>query len=229
MSLTFLHTSPVHVATFETLVSDIDSNVNVQHHVSETLLADARQLGAESSDIIESVKQELQQLKQEGATLVVCTCSTIGGIVESMNAEDLPAQRIDRAMADTAVQTGPKISVLAALESTLEPTKQLIESSATKKNSSIDLSLHHITDAWQYFEANDQQSYWKTIAHHIAQQAKQKQPDVIVLAQASMANAMNYCNDIKTPILSSPSLGPIQIYQYFQTRWHLQKLLQKHL
>ena len=152
--------------------------------------------------------------------LIVCTCSTIGGIVEALSNDTITnpkvqtqkfqTQRIDRAMADAAVEIHSnkaitaKIIVVAALESTLAPTQALIESSAKAKGRTIELSLHHIQEAWQYFEAGDDKSYWKSIAYHLK---RLPNADVIVLAQASMANAVNYCKDIDTPILSSPALG----------------------
>ena len=221
MSLTFLHTAEVHVETFENLVSNQDAGTSAKHHVNTKLLKDARISGADNPEVIKAVQEEVSELLKNGASLVVCTCSTIGGIVESMSykstmssesyksSTEIQVQRIDRAMADAAVDVPaangtPKIIVVAALESTLEPTQALLESSAKTKGRTIDLSLHHIQEAWQYFEAADEESYWKTIAYHLK---RLPQADVIVLAQASMANAVDYCQDLDTPILSSPALG----------------------
>ncbi len=215
ISLTFLHTADVHVETFENLVTAQDAGTKAEHHVNTKLLEDARQLGADNPEVIKAVQAEVAQLSNDGASLVVCTCSTIGGIVESLSNNDsytpqIRTQRIDRAMADAAVELHSnkaittKIVVVAALESTLGPTQALIESSAKAKGRTIDLSLHHIQEAWQYFEAGDDKSYWKSIAYHLKRLPK---ADVIVLAQASMANAVNFCSNMQTPILSSPSLG----------------------
>jgi len=210
MSLIFLHTAEVHVATFEDLVSQTDSSIQAKHAVSANLLEDARRLGADNPEVIKAVESKVSELVNSGATLIVCTCSTIGDIVESMSSANFTSQRIDRAMADMAVNANEetratKISVIAALESTLKPTEELINSSATAQNKAIDLSLHHISDAWQHFEAGDNERYWQTIAKYI--ESLPQTADVIVLAQASMANAANYCPEVKTPILSSPLLS----------------------
>lgn len=222
MSLTFLHTAEVHVATFETLVAQTDPSIQAKHEVLPHLLDDARKMGADNPEVIKAVQDQVTKLKNDGASLVVCTCSTIGDIVESISANsitDLETQRIDRAMADKAVTMNQhgvtKIAVVAALESTLAPTQELIESSAKNNKKEIDLTLRYVSDAWQYFEAGDDESYWKVIATSIKQLPKNV--DVIVLAQASMANAKTYCDSVKVPILSSPLLGVQSAIQTLQT------------
>lgn len=210
MALTFLHTAEVHVATFQALVEAQDASIQVKHHVKPSLLEQARQLGVNNPTVIKAVENEIAKLTNQGANPVVCTCSTIGNIVESISKKDISYQRIDRAMANAAVAfstdtKAAKIAIVAALKSTLEPTKNLIESSATTKAKLAEISLHYVKDAWQHFEAGDNESYWETIAMHIQQLPKDI--DVIVLAQASMANAISYCTNLETPILSSPSLG----------------------
>ena len=115
------------------------------------------------------------------------------------------ALRIDRAMADRAVTLGPRVLVLAALASTLEPTQQLIESSCARANARIAARYLLVEDAWQYFVAGNRDAYCQAIARKI--QAEAKQADVIVLAQASMAPAAELVGELGIEVLSSPRLG----------------------
>lgn len=80
--VTFLHTSPVHVETFEGLMTAVDPNVKVEHVICEELLADAQRLGADDPSLITRVHETMTKAASTGASIVVCTCSTIGGAAE---------------------------------------------------------------------------------------------------------------------------------------------------
>jgi hypothetical protein len=200
----FLHTSQVHINTFSDLCDRNDSSVEVIHLVKEELLARAQRDG-----LTQSIRQDTQALLAElvnkGADVVVCTCSSIGSVAEEYLNDTAIFQRIDRAMADLAVSTGTNLLILAAVDSTLAPTKQLVEQSAQMLGKSISISTLKVDNAWQYFESGDLSHYHQMIAAQIKHQAHNY--DVIVLAQASMAGATQYCASVETPILSSPELG----------------------
>jgi hypothetical protein len=138
--------------------------------------------------------------------VVLCTCSTIGGAAEQVRHPSAgPVQRVDRAMAERAVAIGSKIVVVAALASTLAPTRDLILDVARQAGKSVTITEVLCEGAWGKFEGGDQAGYWQAVAdclrHHV------DTGDVIVLAQASMAGAADLCADLSAPILSSPRLG----------------------
>ena len=132
--IAFLHTAKVHVETFGNLVKELGPNFSVHHVVDESLLKDARKHGI-TPELEKRIHQAMQDATSTGAKVVVCTCSTIGGIAESSgetSGQGFISMRIDRAMADEAVNTGERILVVAALESTLASTKELLENSARR-------------------------------------------------------------------------------------------------
>jgi len=104
-------------------------------------------------------------------------------------------------MADQAVQQGQRILVVAAVESTLDPTRKLLESSAKKLGKSPTIEMLHVQDAWQHFEAGDSEQYVQTIADQIAQSWHGY--DTIV----PMAKAADLCDSVEIPVLSSPQIG----------------------
>ena len=204
--IAFLHTAAVHVATFTKLVSDAAPELHQRHIVNEALLSDAQRDGASDASIVARVHAAMRAAASGSARVVVCTCSTIGGAAESMvTSGAFTALRIDRAMADRAVTLGPRVLVLAALASTLEPTQQLIESSCARANVRIAARYLLVEDAWQYFLAGNRDAYYQAIARKI--QAEAQQADVIVLAQASMAPAAELVSELGIDVLSSPRLG----------------------
>ncbi|HIW28929.1 MAG TPA: aspartate/glutamate racemase family protein [Candidatus Luteococcus avicola] len=198
----FLHTSKVHEATFDALLARLRPDAQRVHMVDESLLRDARQRGPQS--VTGRVREHLDRLKHRGASVVCCTCSTIGEIAEQ-NALAIPVFRVDRPMGAKAVRSGPRIVVVAALESTLEPTRHLLEHEARTAGEDITLTLITAEGAWELFEAGAQDGYLDVItqtARHAAANAS-----VIVLAQASMAAAEPLLQDLTVSVLSSPRLA----------------------
>ena len=204
-TLTFLHTSPVHIATFDRLLAEIDPNIPARHVVDESLLQEARASGI-TAELEQRIARTLKDAIAEDAAVVLCTCSTIGGCAEQADhGADRPVLRVDRAMAERAVATGARIVVVAALASTLAPTRQLIQEVADQAGSAVTIIDVLCEDAWAHFERGDQSGYLARVAACIRRAAPAG--DVVVLAQASMAGAAALCADLPVPILSSPRLG----------------------
>ncbi|MDR6517829.1 hypothetical protein J2789_000491 [Variovorax paradoxus] len=205
-ALAFLHTAQVHVPTFERLVRRIEPGLRVRHVVREELLADARVVGVDDAGLVSRVHEAMHEAASEGAKVVVCTCSTIGAIAERTPTGDaFRALRIDRAMADQAVRTGPRVLIAAALESTLAPTKALVLSAAQDAGIAVQPAVLFVEDAWPHFEAGDSVRYIETLASAI--RAASAEADVVVLAQASMAPVADALADLGIDVLSSPAPG----------------------
>jgi len=203
--IAFLHTSPVHVPTFEKLMQEVAPALNASHVVREDLLADAQREGTESAPLIARIRVAMTEAGAGGAPVVVCTCSTIGGVAESMGAVGFKSVRIDRAMADKAVSSGKPVLIVAALESTLEPTRALLQSSAQRLGTNPLFEILVVKDAWQHFQSGDLASYIKAIVAAVS--AANAASSVVVLAQASMASAALVLGELGITALSSPRLG----------------------
>ncbi|MFN0155889.1 MAG: Asp/Glu/hydantoin racemase [Gaiella sp.] len=204
--ITFLHTSPVHVETFERLVKGMDPRVQTTHIVAEDLLSDAQIVGIDDPNLVDRIHKAMTDAASGGSAIVVCTCSTIGGAAERTPTNGrFKALRIDRAMADRAVQSGPNILVVAALESTLQPTTDLIQESAAALNSVVEIKHLLVEGAWSHFMQGDREAYIGTVV--AAVRSAPTGADVVVLAQASMAVAAEQLHDLGVEVLSSPTLG----------------------
>ena len=205
VTIGFLHTSPVHVSTFRALVDDLLPGAEVIEVVDEILLDQARRLGLRDVRVIGGVADHLAELL--AADVVVCTCSTIGGVAEEVGrAAGSTVVRVDRAMVERAVELAGdgRVVVVAAVESTLGPTRELFDEVllATGADTAIEVAV--IEDAWERFEAGDVDGYLDVIAEALPRLASGA--DVVVLAQASMAPALARL-DLATPVLSSPRLA----------------------
>jgi len=207
--LAFLHTSAVHVPTFEALVQELAPGLGVYHQVEASLLEAAQQLGVADAGVINEIQTAMQTAAGSGARMVVCTCSSIGGVAERMSGmPGWQAARIDRAMADRAVRLGPRILLVAALESTLLPTTELLRESAVALNKPVTISNLWVEDAWAFFQQGDSEAYRHIIASAVRRELQKNTAiDVVVLAQASMAAVALELQDLDKEVLSSPRLG----------------------
>lgn len=215
--ISFLHTSPVHVDTFARLMQAYAPDCSVRHLVDETLLRDAQALGVEDATVIARVTQRMNEASGSGAAVVVCTCSTIGGIAEKVEAHGrfLP-MRIDRAMADEAVDRGSRILIVAALESTIGPTLRLVQDSAATRGRSVIIRTWVAQSAWPHFLSGDLVAYFTEIEQAI--RAQMGDADIVVLAQASMAGVAQMLTGFDVKVLSSPDLGVRRAIQAAQVR-----------
>lgn len=211
--IAFLHTSSVHVETFDRLVKALNTQVQLEHIVAEDLLAEAQRVGADDPVLVKRIQAVVAGAAANGAAIVVCTCSTIGGAAErTQPAADYAVARIDRAMADRAVELGPRILMVAALESTLEPTAQLIQESATAQQTDVELTQLLVPDAWEHFQRGDREAYIGAVV--AAVRAQTRPVDVVVLAQASMSSAAEALIDMEFAVLASPALGVHRVLAY---------------
>jgi len=202
----FVHTAEVHVETFARLVAERDADRATTSIVDEDLLATARTRGLDDASLGRRVIAALGELEARGASVIVCTCSTIAGLAESLGGSlRVPVVRIDRPMAELAVAAGPRIAVLAALESSIAPTVSLLREVAATAGVDVAIDARLCEGAWACFEAGEADRYDALILGACTSVAVTN--DVIVLAQASMAGAVTRLPDyFPIPVLSSP--GP---------------------
>ncbi|CAL9359111.1 hypothetical protein SUDANB105_00627 [Streptomyces sp. enrichment culture] len=202
--LALLHTSPVHVPVFDALRDAVRPGLPLSHLVHEDLLDRARRDGPEA--VAGEVRDVVVRAVGDGARAVLCTCSTIGGVAEAAAASaGVPVLRVDRPMAAAAVAAGPRIVVLAALESTLGPTAALIEEEGRRAGRAVEVGTLLVDGAWARFEAGDNEGYVGLVAA-AADAVSPVGADAVVLAQASMAPAERL-TVTPLPVLSSPRPG----------------------
>ncbi|MFE6130908.1 aspartate/glutamate racemase family protein [Streptomyces sp. NPDC056437] len=197
--LALLHTSPVHVPVFDSLRDADHPGVPLRHYVREELLSRAVAQGPYA--VGADVAAVLGEAVAGGARAVLCTCSTIGAVAERQAVRTgVPVLRVDRPMA-AAAAAHERIVVVAALHSTLEPTASLIREEAAGRR--VDLRTVLAGGAWEHFLTGDRERYLDRVA---AEVDAVRDADVVVLAQASMADAAARTRTA-LPVLSSPRPG----------------------
>jgi hypothetical protein len=195
----FLHTADEHVALFGELVEDLAPRARALHRVCPRLLAEARAHGIDEA-LRDGLLGELRLLIPR-TDAVVCTCSTLGAVAERLGARlSTPVLRVDRPMAEKVASHGGSVAVVASLESTLQPTCELLEECGV-----TDLRPAPCLEAWELLEAGDCAGYTARLACHVRELADEV--DVVVLAQASMIGVEALVEDIDAMVCSSPRLA----------------------
>ncbi|MEP1612580.1 MAG: hypothetical protein ABJL72_11750 [Roseobacter sp.] len=210
MRIAFLHTADVHVATFERIFEDLDGDIQQDHHVDADLLERARQGGIEvvRSDVLAILK------KLSAADAVLCTCSTLGPLVDEASVAYGNIIRIDRPLMEQACRDGEKILVALCLTSTRDATLDLLLDCAKTMAQDIKPVLVQCAEAWSFFEAGDMAGYARSISHSINERLSMEEHiDCIVLAQASMRVAESELEQTGIPIRSSPELAAHKVLQ----------------
>ncbi|WP_329025461.1 aspartate/glutamate racemase family protein [Streptomyces sp. NBC_00690] len=208
--IALLHTSPVHVPVFDALRDRDHPGVQLLHIVRVDLLDRAVKEGPDAA--APALVEALTEAVGQGATSVLCTCSTLGAVAEaSAAAVGVPVVRVDRPMAAAAARM-PRVTVVAALASTVEPTVALIQEEARalsegRGGRDPDVRAVVVEGAWERFLDGDREGYLDSVAAAVdALGDADADGDVVVLAQASMADAGGRVR-MAVPVLSSPRSG----------------------
>lgn len=214
-TVTFIHTVASLSATFETVARGLDPDLEIRHVTDESLLADAIEAGSVPAATEERLAGRIRAALEDGADLVVVTCSSMGGATQAIAArEGWPLERIDVAMADRAVELGRRIAVLATLPSALEPTADLVRARAAARGDAIELVPRLVEGAFAAIQAGDPERFDDLVRTAI--RSLVHEVDVIVLAQASMGRVIDSLGAEATaiPVLVSTELGVARVIDH---------------
>lgn len=204
--LTVIHTTSKTIDSLNSLIKENIEDIEVVNILDDSILGDMIQ--NKNIEFVEQRWIEYAKIAEQlGSDAVLSACSSVGEIAEKANdILNIPVYRIDDAMAIEAVQRGNKILVMATLGTTLNPTVDLIK----RKSEDAEVITYLIDEAYEYLKNGDVEKHNKKIFDAVNSEIANA--DVVVLAQASMANALNEMKEeYKEKILTSPELGIKQL------------------
>lgn len=206
--LVLVHTVSPLLAVFNQLGAELLPGVRLIHVLDEPLLEQVRQRGHLEPDDSARLRTHVLAAEQIGADAVLVTCSTVSPCVDDVRPEvDIPVIKIDEAMVTEAVSRGTKIGVVATNVTTLEPTRQLLEAQATAASKEIEVELMLVENGLAALLSGDGARHDNLVKDAVLELSNRV--DVVVLAQATMARALDVIPtaDCPVPILSSPYLA----------------------
>jgi hypothetical protein len=204
-ALILVHTAQSNVEVFSGLLAELAPEVPARHLLHQELLDESLAAGEFTPELRRRTAAAMHEAAGD-AGLVLCTCSTIGPGADDAAAESsVPILRIDRPMAEKAVAMAQHIAVTATFQTTLGPTLELLEAAALAADREVELEPFVFNEARTAWAEGDLEGYLDAIARGLGLAAEEA--ELIVLAQASMAAALESCPDLGVPVLSSPRLG----------------------
>lgn len=204
--LGFFHSGAVHVETFEALAQAAEAGIATRHTVREDLLASAVAAGGVTDEIAHAVQSEIRALLEQGANVIVCTCTTLGNAAEATPADGgATILRIDRPLAEQLVADGKPILVVAALPSAMATAIALLNDVARERKMVLNLRELSCYDAWPQFLAGNRVAYAEHVARAVDHYATAG--DQVMLAQASMAAAVPLIQRRDVVVSTTPELG----------------------
>ena len=196
------------VPEISAIVKELNPGLDIINFVDDSII---RAIAANNNVVPTSVVRRLTALfvnaEELGAVGALLTCSSVSEVVDiASKMVSIPCFKIDLPMADKAIANGTKIGVAATLPTTMEPTKRLLCSRAAAASKDIKLDDSICEGAYDALQNGDTAKHDKIVSAAI--EALAKGNDIVVLAQASMARAINTLPEsLKVKVLASPRLG----------------------
>lgn len=203
-----IHTGTGVVPVISAIVNELNPGLDIINLVDDSIV---RSIAANNNVVPSAVVRRLSAFfvfaEEMGAVGALLTCSSVNEVVDvASKLVSIPCFKIDQPMADKAVSMGVKIGVAATLRTTMEPTKRLLCSRAALAHKEVFLEESLCDGAYDALQTGDPAKHDQIVGAAIASLAEKN--DVVVLAQASMARAIEPLSvSLKEKVLTSPRLG----------------------
>lgn len=142
-----------------------------------------------------------------GVDAIFSTCSSLGAAASvAKELVDIPVIKIDEAMAEKAAREGHRISVLASVSTTLQPTISLIKEKSVLIGRKVELRPLLCEGAFELLMNGTVEAHDELIASKAKEVSQWA--DTLVLAQCTLARlAPRLSEETKLSVLTSPRLG----------------------
>jgi len=204
------------------IIREMQSDVEIVNFVDDSIIpAIARNENRVPANVVERICAYASFAEDVGADAALVTCSSISEVVDvAARRVHIPIFKIDAAMADRAIATGRTIGVLATLATTQKPTERLLMSRAETAEKSIELKSRLCEGAFDARAAGDLGTHDRLIRESLS--GLLDECDVVVLAQASMASAIeDEPSKYADRVLTSPAIGVESVLAQMSQKAHM--------
>lgn len=181
MTVTLLHTSEVHCATFDALRARVAPGASLSHVVRADWLVRAQ------GGIDAALTAEIAQAVKDAPHPVLCTCTTLGPVAVRHGATRIDAPMM-QAAGRIAVNAHGEIVMAYCLDSTLAPSVALLDAALEDEGYATRVHALNLSQFWTLFEVGETAAFHAVIAAALRENmAAVPGACCVVLAQASMA------------------------------------------
>lgn len=211
--IALFHTSAATLGMMQTLIAEHMPQAEVMHIIEDSMIKQVMKHGGVSPEISARIAGYINNAEKAGCEIFMTACSSIGGAVEQCQfMTTLQLTRIDSAMVDEAIALGGRISVLATVATTLEPTLEFVRRKAAAAGKNLDIVPMLMPEAFIALLDGDNTTHDRIVAEGL--QKALASSDVVMLAQASMARVLTTLpTPPSIPGLTSPERGILWLKQ----------------
>lgn len=181
--------------------------VRVLNFLDEGLLHRLNEVGSLTPHIVRRMANLVFMAQDSGAELALLTCSAFSPTVDVVQKMvDIPVLKIDEMMIRKAVESGERIGMIATVAGTYRSTQDLINEMAREKGIKVTVQPVLVEAAFDALLAGQADRHDELLVSKARELSHRS--DVIVLAQVSMARAMDkILPQVQVPVLSSPTFA----------------------
>ena len=181
-------------------------SVDLINVMDEGLIWELNKTNEITQDMTRRLIDIASKAESAGADAILLTCSSFSPNVEGFkHLFSVPIISSDESMLNEAVKIGGKIGVIATVAKAGPTTTNLLYETAEKQCKEIEVETVVITDAFQALQKGDQAKHDEMI--HAEIDKLSAHCDVVLIAQYSMARAMDSYERGAMPILTGPEVS----------------------
>ena len=197
-----IHATRVAVSPIEAAFESHWPEVEVVQLIDESLMRDVDAVGRLTPEISERVESLATFAHRGGAQAILYSCSAFGPAIEAVQARlPVPVLKPNQAMLDEALALGGRIHVLSTFRPSGPSIRRELEALAAQRKLDLEIDDSYVPGALDALKAGD----GRTHDSLIAEAAAGARADVVVLAQFSMARALDEVSRrVDAKVLSSP-------------------------
>ncbi len=207
--LVLLHSVPSLIGLFTDLGKAIlPGDVEVWHIADEMLAKIVNAEGRLTPFLYRRVADHVTAAEQAGATVMMFTCSSISPCADVVRLlVRIPVLKVDEPMVDKAISLGSRIAVAATAPTALRPVTELVYARADHAGKSVRVTSVLCEGAYDALFTGNRAKHDGIVIGYLGE--LMTEVDVILLAQASMARALDAVptSERRVPVLSSPRLA----------------------
>lgn len=204
---TFLYTVQNFIDLFQEIVPEVEM-VNI---IDDSLLKEVLANDGPTPGVYHRICSYAMQAQAMGADAILNACSSVGEVADAAQKMlDIPYVKVDGPMAEIAINTGPKIGVVATAHSTIGPSSRLVERTAERLGKSVTVNRCYAEGAYDALLKEGNTSKHDDILMQTIDDACAAN-DVVILAQGSMMSLLEKTKDKPVPVICSLRTGVEQI------------------
>ena len=210
--LALVHTAVGTVTLIAPMIAEALPGVEVKHIIDDTVVVDLVAAGRLDRNVTRRMLNMFDSAELSDVDLIMLCCSSVGPTAETARSlVDTPILRIDAPMAERAVSIGSRVALVATVETTVEPSSELIRMKAREAGREVEVTTYLRPDGLFLLRAGKVDEHDRVVSAAIREAAKTN--DVVVLAQATMTRVLPLVADVGVPVLASPPLAVERLKQ----------------